>query len=306
MTARILRLLTAALILSAALVPATASADPENDSSLANSPTLSFRSLGLDPSISLYGIHGSQTVSFPELPVNGRGGTMVATQNQRTIARVPLPPDGAPVTIPLAGALVVGNAVTVQLDTYLLLPDGYCEFDPANPLRLLGSQIRYTGQELAPRTVADFLPPVLGKLTLFVPSNPSQRESAAAIRIATSVVARYGPQRPVVDIVASDGGAVAPPQPLERQIIVREGDAPGLSLQGPNVVPALVISGPEGELTNQARLLSSDISKLAVESKAVVGPLSVTPSAHRTSPNRMPLTGTRPLPHSWPSIRAGT
>lgn len=280
------------LILSAALVPATASADPENDSSLANSPTLSFRSLGLDPSVSLYGIHGSQTVSFPvppgltpaelvatvELPVNGRGGTVVATQNQRTIARVPLPPDGAPVTIPLAGALVVGNAVTVQLDTYLLLPDGYCEFDPANPLRLLGSQIRYTGQELAPRTVADFLPPVLGKLTLFVPSNPSQRESAAAIRIATSVVARYGPQRPVVDIVASDGGAVAPPQPLERQIIVREGDAPGLSLQGPNVVPALVISGPEGELTNQARLLSSDISKLAVESKAVVGPLSVTPS----------------------------
>lgn len=272
-------------------MPATAAAAPGDDPSLVSSPTLNLRALGANPDIALYGLQGSQTLTIPvprglipaelagtvQLPVNTRGGTLEVTQDQRVLSRVPLPPDQSPITIPLTGARVVENAVTVQLNSYLTLPDGYCAYDPTNPLRLVDGDVRFTGAEQPPTSVADFLPPVLGKLTLFVPANPSQPESNAAIQIATAVVARYGAQRPGVDIVTTDGGQVAPPQPLQRQIIVREGDAPGLSLQGPNIVPALLISGRGGVMANQARLLSSDISRLAVQSKAVVGPLSSTP-----------------------------
>lgn len=291
-TSRIWSLFAATvLIAGAAVAPAVASAAPEDDISLVNSPTLNLRTLGANADIALYGIQGSQTLTIPvprglipaelaatvQLPVNTRGGTLEVTQDQRVVSRVPLPPDQAPIAIPLTGARVVENALTVQLNSYLTMPDGYCAYDPTNPLRLVNSDVRFTGAEQPPTAIADFLPPVLSKLTLFVPPNPSQSESDASIRIATAVVARYGLQRPSVDVVTTDGGPVAPPQPLERQVIVREGEAPGLSLQGPNAVPALLISGPAGEVTNQARLLSSDISKLAVQSKAVVGPLSNTP-----------------------------
>ncbi|OLP01726.1 hypothetical protein BVU76_13495 [Mycolicibacterium porcinum] len=291
MTARISRLFATALVASAVVMPGTATAAPGDDPSLVSSPTLNLRTLGVDPDIALYGLQGSQTLTIPvprgltpaeltgtvQLPVNTRGGALEVTQDQRVLSRVPLPPDQAAITVPLAGARVVGNAVTVQLNSYLTMPDGYCAYELHNPLRLINSDVRFTGLEQPPTVIADFLPPVLDKLTLFVPPNPSRSESDAAIRVATAVVARYSFQRPAVDIVTTDGGPVAAPQPLERQVIVREGDAPGLSLQGPNTVPALLISGPAGEVTNQARLLSSDISKLAVQSKAVVGPLSNTP-----------------------------
>lgn len=259
--------------------------------SLANSPALSLRTIGIDPTVSLYGIEGVQTLSVPvqpglvpaelvamaALPVNALGGTLEVSQDERIISRVALPPDQSPITIPLVGARIVDNAVTVLLRSYLNLPEGYCVFNASNPLRLVGTEVRFTGRELAPTTIADFLPPVLQRLTLAVPSSPSQAESDAAVRLATATVARYGPQRTEIDIVAADGAALRPPAPLERQIVIREGQSPGLSLQGPNAVPALVVSGSAGELSNQSRLLSSDLSRLAVQSRAVVGPLSTVP-----------------------------
>ncbi|MCV7431796.1 hypothetical protein H7K31_09480 [Mycolicibacterium bacteremicum] len=284
-------LIAAVLVVAVAPFSGVASAEPEGESSLANSPSLSLRTLGGDPTIALYGVEGVQTVSIPVqpgllpteldatalLPVNAVGGTVEVSQDDRVISRVPLPADRGRFVIPLVGARVVDNAVTVLVRSFLSLPDGYCVFDANNPLRLTDTEVRYAGQELAPTTIADFLPPVLRKLTLFVPREPSPAESDAAVRLATATVARYGTQRTEVDIVEDDGAAVPAPQPLERQIIVREGGAPGLSLQGPNAVRALLISGAAGDLANQARLLSSELSRLAVQSAAVAGPLSAVP-----------------------------
>jgi hypothetical protein len=273
-------------------LPGNAIAAPDNDPSLASAPTVSLTTLGAGVPIALYGIAGSQTLTFPvppglvpaeltatiQMPVNMHGGILEVVQDDRAVSRTPLPlTDQAPIVIPLVGARIVDNSVAVLLRSYLVPPEGYCVFDPTNPLRLVGTSVRFTGQELPPATIADFLPPVLSKLTVFVPGKPSRSESDAAIRLATATIARYGQQRPAIDVVPLAGDSVAPPQPLERQIIVRERPGAGLSLQGPNTVPALVISGESGELTNQARLVSSDISKLAVSSKAVAGPLSSTP-----------------------------
>ncbi len=288
---RALPLLAATLVAAVTALPGVALAAPEDELSLANSPTLSLRTIGMDSTISLYGIEGSQTLSIPvqaglvptelaatvALPVNALGGTLEISQDEQIISRVPLPPDREPVTIPLAGARIVDNAVTVLVRSYLDLPEGYCVFDANNPLRLTGAEIRYAGQEIAPTTIADFLPPVLQRLTVAVPPSPSQAESDAAVRLATAIVARYGTQRPEVDIISTDGPQVRPPVPLERQIMIREGGSAGLSLQGPHAVPALLISGTAGDLGNQTRLLSSDLSQLAVQSKAVAGPLSTVP-----------------------------
>ena len=66
----------------------------------------------------------------------------------------------------------------------------------------------------------------------------------------------------------------APPSgPLERNVVIREGPKSAVTLTGKGGIPALLISGPEDELADQARLLTSDLSKLALASKAVAGPI---------------------------------
>jgi hypothetical protein len=257
-------------------------------------PTLALTDLGSSSRLAFYGEQGAETVILPvprglapaeltatvEPPVNVRSAVLTVSQGERTIARVDLPVVGtAPVTIPLAGAQVVDNSVTLLVRTYVMPEEGFC-LDPVNPLRLSGLALRYAGSELAPTVVADFLPPVLRKLTLFLPAAPTRAESDAAVRLATAVVAHYGQQYPEVDTVALPEGQIlplVPSQPMERQIVVKEGPYAGLSLQAGPGVPALAISGDGNELANQSRLLSSDLSRLALGSKAVVGPLKSTP-----------------------------
>lgn len=99
-------------------------------------------------------------------------------QQERTIARVPLPTtDQAPIVIPLAGAAIADNSVTVTLRTYLVPVEGNC-VDPTNPVRLTNAAVSRRGRATA-RHVAEFLPPILRKLTIAVPPNPERAESDA-------------------------------------------------------------------------------------------------------------------------------
>ncbi|MEV3901601.1 hypothetical protein AB0K11_04685 [Mycobacterium sp. NPDC050551] len=272
--------------------PATAA--PGDGGQVADAPTLRLAEVGADPVVAFYGTQGISSLTIPvppglvpasidatvEVPVNVAAGTLTATQEDRTLSRTGLPiVDRAPISIPLAGAAIVDNAVTVTLRSYLTPAGDYC-LDPSNPLRLVDAAVRYEGIEAPPRTVADFLPPILRRIDLFVPAAPSRVESDAAIRFATAVVARYGKQDTEVSVTALADGQDAPPgpsQPMQRQVVIREGDDAGVSLLGTVGVPSLLISGRDGELTNQARLLSSDVNRLALSSKAVVGPVQSSP-----------------------------
>jgi hypothetical protein len=276
------------------LAQVSALAEPEYGVLPAESPILSLKTLGLNSTIAFYGVQGTETLIIPvapglqpaeltaivEIPVNVQIGTLTVMQDDRTISRVSLPDgDRLPIVVPLAGVNVVNNAVTLVLRSYLVPMEGYC-LDPTNPLRLTDAAIRYDGAEIPPATVADFLPPVLRKLTINVPANPSKVESDAAIRLATAVVARYGKQYPEIALMplADDQTEpVEPSTPMERQIVIREGAEAAVALDGTGGFPSLSIGGPPNELTNQARLLSSNVSQLAVSSKAVVGPLKSTP-----------------------------
>ena len=108
---------------------------------------------------------------------------------------------------------------------------------------------------------------MLERLTIFIPKKPSRAESDAAVRLTTTAVAHYGQQPTGVTVMSLPGADVfplAPSQPLERQIVIREGPNSALALQGTVGVPSLLITGPANDLTNQTRLLSNDISRLAL------------------------------------------
>jgi hypothetical protein len=274
--------------------PPISVAAPVDGEPSVESTTLGLQSLGSNPNISFYGVQGTETLIIPvppglqpaeltaivEMPVNVHIGTLTVMQDDRTISRMALPDgDRLPTVIPLAGANVVNNAMTLVLHSYLVPMDGYC-LDPTNPLRLTDTAIRYGGSEIVPATVADFLPPILRKLTIHIPARPLNIESEAAVRLATAVVARYGKQNTQIVVTPlADGqdGPVEPSAPMERQIVIREGPDTTVGLRGANGVPSLLISGPPDQLINQTRLLSSDVSQLAVSSQAVAGPLKSTP-----------------------------
>jgi hypothetical protein len=247
--------------------------------------------MGTIAPLSFYGNQGTAALTIPvppglvpaalnatvELPVNVGSGTLTVTQDDRTIARVPLSAvDQAPISIPLAGAEIIDNAMTVTLRTYLVPLEGYC-LDPTNPLRLTNGAVAFAGGEAPPLSVSDFLPPVLRKLTIAIPATPSRTESDAAVRLSAAIVARYARQSTTVTVV-SLAAPLPPAAPFERKIVIQQGQEAGLTLlPGDGPIPRLRISGSENELTNQARLLSADVSRLAMSSKAVVGPLKDAP-----------------------------
>jgi hypothetical protein len=152
-----------------------------------NGSAFSLFDMGVVAPLAFYGDQGSAELTFPvsrglipqalnarvELPVNVRSGLVTVRQKERTIARVPLPPtDQGLFTIPLAGVAVEDNAVSVTLRTSLVAAEGYC-LDPTDPLRLVDGSVTFGGSEAPPAAVAEFLPPILRKLTIAIPGAPS-------------------------------------------------------------------------------------------------------------------------------------
>lgn len=283
----------AALIPIASVAPA-AIAEPVGSGRVADSPTLALRDLGASPTLEFYGMQGVQSLTIPvprglrpaaltadvELPVNLFMGSITVLQDDRTISRVDLPAvDRAPVSLPLDGAEIRDNALTIQVRTNLVPPQGYCAFDDTDPLQLVNTAVAYTGVEQVPGAIADFLPPALQRVTLFVPAQPTMTESDAAVRMAAAVVAHYGGQPVRVDVVRLDGDEpLGQGQPFERQIVIRESGTPAMKLLGNDGVPSLEITGSGDDLTNQTRLITSDdVARVALSSGAVPGPLEAKP-----------------------------
>jgi len=293
----LLRRLQCVLIAVAALAvtvgpPRHASAAPDDP---ADPATLSLRSLGFGDALAFYGLRGEIVLSIPvppgevpteltgtvELPPNLLRGTLTVSQQDRRIVRIPLPAnDNTPITIPLAGAEIVDNTVAVSVRADLVPPPDSCLYDPANPLRLVNAALRFTGVESPPSAVADFLPPILQRLTVYIPGAPSQVESDSALRLVAAIVAHYGSQNTAVTISPLPGESTQPPvpaTPFERQIVVREGSDAAVTLQPGGPMPSLLITGTGGDIVNQVRLLTADLSRLAVSTRAVAGPLHPTP-----------------------------
>lgn len=270
--------------------------DPSAPAPPTVSLTVPLRELGIASPLAFYGETSAQPISVPvprglapttlnatvELPVNMQSGLLTVMQGERILGRVNLAPtDQVPMEIPLVGAEVLGDSMNVTMHTYLIPLDRAC-FRAESPLRLANGTISYSGVEQSPSTVAQFLPPVLRQLTIFLPESPSAAESEAAMQLASSTTAHYGSQTPQIAVVPlAKGQAVppTPPQPLERQVVIKEGPNDGLALQGDPAAPWLLVSGPLGQAGDaDIALLFSDLAQLALSDKASVD--SLVPDQH--------------------------
>jgi hypothetical protein len=218
------------------------------------------------------GLKPVQLTARLELPVELRSGNLAVMQGNRTISRQPLPAqDQAEMVIPLDGVEVSGNWVGLTMTMNALPPEGYC-WNPQAPIRLADSAVTFAGGALPPGSVADFLPPVLRKVTIGIPGKPSLAESNAAVQLAASVANRNGqqPEITVVPLPAGADTAPVPAAPLERQIVVKEGPKAGLSVQPGPGGPVLRVSGPADQLVRQAQLVADDALRYAVSTGAAV------------------------------------
>ncbi|MVU82085.1 hypothetical protein GPX89_33210 [Nocardia sp. ET3-3] len=215
-----------------------------------------------------------------QLPPALAHGTLETRSDQRLLERIGVPTDPrAPIRISLAGARVEGNAVSVTLASSLLPEAGICPDDwTGQPFTLSDAAVVYFGEERQPTTVAEFLPPVLERLTMYLPSNPSGIESAAVLALSTAATARYANQPVAVDIRRLDSGATPPDHPpafLERQVVIREGDPELRVTPGPD--PVLMISGDKDSLPTQIRLITSDLARAAMAGSATALGVPVAP-----------------------------
>lgn len=215
-----------------------------------------------------------------QLPPTLAHGTLETRSKQRLLDRINVPLDPrAPVRISLAGAPVEGRAVSVSLTSSLLPEPGICPDDwMGQPFTLSDVAVVYSGEEQQPTTVADFLPPVLNRLTMYLPANPSDIESAAALTLSTTAAARYANQPVALDIRRLDAAAAAPDHPpafLERQIVIREGEA-GLRVTG-GAEPILTISGDKDSLRTQIQLITGDLARAAMAGSVAALTVPVAP-----------------------------
>ncbi|MFI5509284.1 hypothetical protein ACIA48_17595 [Mycobacterium sp. NPDC051804] len=249
-------------------------------------PTLSLNDLGGGATLSFYGDTSSTSLSFPVpvglfptslnttvvLPFNIRSGILTVTQDDRLITKLGLPlTDGAPLVIPLGGVEIVDQSVDLTLALASRAEDGFC-LDTLHPIEFANTSVTYDGREIAPQTVADFLPPILSTATIAVPREPSEAESEAAVQLATVLTTRYRGQNtqtalvPLADGAAALGGV---PEPMERRIVIKEGPDDGISLSGAPATPDLLISGPADKLTTYTRLFIDGSLDMAVSTKVI-------------------------------------
>ncbi|MFJ4657752.1 hypothetical protein ACIP5Y_41355 [Nocardia sp. NPDC088792] len=286
----------AALSATAGLLPlgTPIAGTPAANAAPADNP-IPLQSLGLGKSLLFPGREHEVTLTLPllpglapaaitgtvQLPPTLAHGTLEARSAQWLLDRVNLPLDPrAPVRISLAGAEVTGNAVSVSLTSSLLPEPGICPDDwLGQPLTLTDASVVYFGEETQPTTVAEFLPPVLNRLTMYLPANPSDTESAAVLALSAAATARYANQPVAVDIRRIESGATPPDHPpafLERQVVIQEGSDTGLRVTG-GPAPSLIVSGDKDSLPTQIRLLTSDLSRAAMAGSATAKGLPVAP-----------------------------
>ncbi|MCE5291218.1 MAG: hypothetical protein LLG14_18550 [Nocardiaceae bacterium] len=205
-------------------------------------------------------------------------GSIDVLDKGRLLARIDLPQTlGTRVSIPLAGVPVVDGHATFELRTRVVA-DGPCLLDRFTPaVRLVDLKTVYSGVDAPPTVVAEFLPPVLQKVSVYVPASPKASETEAALQLVADLVSQYRPQPVLVETHSFQPGQIVadhPSAPLERQIAVTDEPQPFVELRSDGPAPLLRLAGHGEALTDQVRLLTSDLARLAVTPRAAAGDLA--------------------------------
>lgn len=252
------------------------------------SSTFDATALGFGESLDFRGHTDTITLTLPvpdglrpdaldttaQLPVDIARGWIDVESEGRLISRLDLPPNesAVPLSIPLADATVDDGAAVVTVRLHLDAVDNICpETWTWRSVQLRNSAIRYSGTPTPPALIADFLPPILDRLDLYLTGNPTDTESTVALDLTAAVTARYHGTgtRVVVQELPENGIPPAADTPFVRQIVIDETGDPGALLGNiPDGPPALYLTGNSDTLLDQARIVTSELSGLAVATDA--------------------------------------
>jgi hypothetical protein len=206
-----------------------------------------------------------------QLPAEYSGGILEIHQDGRMYSATPLEVKGftADVAAPLAGITVEDGQANLTLRVVLdVVGDRWCVEEPK--ATLLDAAVDFRGNTGTPTVVADFLPPVLKKLSIYVPADPTAVVQEATLEVATSLASVYRPTDLDVEVVELAPGATGPaavPEDFERQIVLADNAAEGRTelVNAGRDDAFLRLAGAGETLYDQTRLLTDSMLPLAAD-----------------------------------------
>ncbi|KAA0919287.1 hypothetical protein [Dietzia sp. ANT_WB102] len=223
------------------------------------------------------GLSPRTLIATVQTPVDLERGHLEAWSGGLLLARVEL--DGAQVfqrvEVPLDRARVRDKVADLTLRTVLTSVGQACPDWSERSLELRDSKVVYGGEPEVPGVLADFIPPVLDRLEIYLPDEPSVAESQAAADLSAVAAARFGKRGLEVDVLPASATRPDTATSFTRRVEIREGGEPRIDLlKAP--VPTVEIVGDAASLSQQARSVSTDLGRLAISDAVTVeAPLPV-------------------------------
>ncbi|WP_430334868.1 hypothetical protein [Rhodococcus sp. ACT016] len=289
-------LVTGTLAAVAVLLPGVGAASAQDavDSTDVTGQSVPFAELGRPVDIPFPSDAAPVTVTLPvpdglqaqrltgtlSTPTDFRQGWLEVRSEGRVVQRVDIPAAaeaGIPLSVPLDALTVADRSVTLTITSHYIPIDERC-YDRSQfaPLTLRDAAVTYDGVEKQPTSPAEFLPPILRKLTIYVADASSAVDQNAALTLSTAVVNHYGSQPTRVDVAelpAPDAVPDVAPALFERSIVVGGATETGIGLQStPAGAPVLRITGNENALSSQVDLFVANLDGYAAASRAIAAP----------------------------------
>jgi hypothetical protein len=227
---------------------------------------------GISPAI-LSGLIDAGGISAPGVIdiVDARGALLDSVPIPQSAAQVPFSADisAADVTAGVAGLTFTIRDIATGTDT--------CASSAAVALSRLATS--YSGPPPNPRTLADFLPRFLDRITIRLGPDPSRDAQQAALALVSDLTQLYRPMPVRIDVDTSRDPVPAADTGTSRTIVIREGGQSGLILENPgSAATVLTVSGTGPELLRQVDLFTDRRFELAQTASATVT------SAQQTAP----------------------
>lgn len=210
-------------------------------------------------------------VATVQTPVEMERGNLEAWSGDLLLARIPL--DGAQevirVEIPLGRAQVRDDVADVTLRTVLTSGGQACPDWTERSLELRDSEVIYDGEPEVPRVLADFIPPVLDTLEIYLPDPPTPVEAEAAAELAITASTRFGKRGLAIEVRNASDARAPEATPFTRRVEIREDTDTRIELVDA-AVPTVQITGDATTLAQQSRSVSTDLGGLAITGAVTV------------------------------------
>ena len=219
---------------------------------------------GVSPTLLTGTIAASTRVAGRVDVLDGRGVVLGSTP-------IPLDVASAPFVVDVAAAEVAAGVAALTFVIRDVDDSGTdrCRQPPSVTVSQLATT--YSGPTPNPRTVADFLPGYLDRVTISVGENPTREQQQAALVLVAELTRLYRPMPVRVDVTTGAAAPLSDGVGTQRTIAIVEGDRAGLTVDDPDTPAAvLTISGRGEELLRQVDLFTDRRFGLAQSSSATV------------------------------------